>query len=82
MSQLIEVKVVEKVGRKGHIKVQHLGGETLGLEGYVKTRQIIIPWGEEWRKRPPSARAIRHSWLTDLIVNAAVAVQEGRRKRK
>jgi len=43
---LIEVKVVEKVGRKGHIKVQHLGGETPGLEEYVKTRQILIPWGE------------------------------------
>ena len=21
----------------------------------------------EWRTRPPSARAIRHAWLTDLI---------------
>ena len=21
----------------------------------------------EWRNRPPSARAIRHAWLTDLI---------------
>ena len=23
----------------------------------------------EWRTRPPSARAIRHVWLTDLIVH-------------
>ena len=38
---LTEVKVIEKVGRKGHIKVQHQGGETPGLEEYVKTRQII-----------------------------------------
>ncbi len=43
---LIEVNVIEKVGRKGHIKVQHLGGETPGLEEYVRTRQIIITWGE------------------------------------
>jgi hypothetical protein len=22
----------------------------------------------DWRSRPPSARAVRHAWLTDLIV--------------
>ena len=43
---LTEVKVIEKVGRKGHIKVRHLAGETPGLEEYVKTRQIIVAWGE------------------------------------
>jgi hypothetical protein len=43
---LVEVKVTEKVGRKGHIKVQHQGGETPGLEEYVKTRQIIVAWEE------------------------------------
>jgi len=43
---LIEVKILEKVGRKGHIKIQHLGGETPGLCEYVKTRQLIVAWGE------------------------------------
>jgi putative transposase len=28
-----------------------------------------------WRSRPPSARAIRHAWLTDLIVGVHQAVR-------
>jgi len=43
---LIEVKHLEKVGRKGHVKIEHFGGETPGLSEYVKTRQLIVAWGE------------------------------------
>jgi hypothetical protein len=44
---LLEVQIVEKVGRKGMIKIRHLGPPHLGLEEFVKTSSIIVPWKEQ-----------------------------------
>jgi len=40
------VQVVEKMGRRGQVKVRRLSEPRSGLEEYVKTRQLIAPWGE------------------------------------
>jgi hypothetical protein len=42
-----EIRVLEKVGRKGMIKIRHLGPPHAGLEEFVKTGSIIVPWNEQ-----------------------------------
>jgi len=42
---LIEVQVLEKTGRRGQMKVRRLADPHAGLEEWVKTRQLIVPWG-------------------------------------
>ena len=70
---LTEVKVIEKVGRKGHIKVRHLAGETPGLEEYVKTRQIIVAWGERKAFLRDEERLRRAEQASDKEVDRARA---------
>jgi hypothetical protein len=41
---LIEVEIIEVVGRGGHIKVRHRSGMHPGLTEYVKSRQLMVPW--------------------------------------
>src|SRR5438552_557050 len=41
-----KVKLVAKVGRRGHVKVRHEDEPHAGLEEYVQTRQLVVPWGE------------------------------------
>jgi hypothetical protein len=43
---LIQVQVVEKVGKRGQLKVRRLSEPHTGLEEWIKTRQLIVPWGE------------------------------------
>ena len=43
---LIQVQVLEKAGRRGQVKVKRLSEPHTGLEEWVKTRQLIVPWGE------------------------------------
>ena len=43
---LIQVQVLETTGRGGQIKVRHLSEPHDGLEEFVKTRQLLVPWGE------------------------------------
>lgn len=43
---MLKVKLVDKVGRKGKVKVRFEEGPHPGLEEYVSTRQIVVPWGE------------------------------------
>ncbi len=43
---LIQVQVLETTGRGGQVKVRHLSEPHAGLEEYVKTRQLLVPWGE------------------------------------
>ncbi len=50
---LIQVQVLEKAGRRGQVKVKRLSEPHAGLEEWVKTRQLIVPWGE------------RQAYLTD-----------------
>ena len=44
---LCQVQVLEKIGRKGMIKIRHLGPPHEGLEEFVKTATIIVPWSEQ-----------------------------------
>lgn len=43
---LVKAKVLDKVGRKGKIQVRFEDGPHPGLEEYVSSRQIIVPWGQ------------------------------------
>ena len=43
---LLQVQVLEKTGRRAQLKVKRLSEPHAGLEEYVKTRQLIVPWGE------------------------------------
>jgi hypothetical protein len=43
-SPLLKVKLLDIVGRKGKVKVRFEDGPHPGLEEYVSTRQLIIPW--------------------------------------
>jgi hypothetical protein len=43
---LLKVKLVVKVGRRGHVKVRYEEAPHRGLEEYVATRQLIVPWSE------------------------------------
>ena len=35
--------------------------------GVSSARSVHSPGSTAWRSRPPSARSIRHAWLTDMI---------------
>jgi hypothetical protein len=43
---VIKVKLLAKVGRGGKIRIRYEEGSHPGLEEYVSTRQLIVPWGE------------------------------------
>jgi hypothetical protein len=43
---MLKVKLLDKVGRKGKVKVRFEDGPHPGLEEYVSTRQIVVPWGQ------------------------------------
>ena len=43
---LEKVTLIEKVGRRGHIKVRYEEGDHSGLEEYVNVRQLVVPWSE------------------------------------
>lgn len=72
---LLPVQVLEKTGRRGQVKVRRLAEPHAGLEEYVKTRQLIVPWGErqaflkdeERAQRFDAARPRRDQALADAI---------------
>jgi hypothetical protein len=43
---MLKVKLLEKVGRKGKLKIRFESGPHPGLEEYVSTRQAVCPWGQ------------------------------------
>jgi hypothetical protein len=45
-SELLKVKLLAKVGRGGKVKVRYEDGPHPGLEEYVRTMNLIVPWGE------------------------------------
>jgi hypothetical protein len=45
-SPLLKVKLLDIVGRKGKVKVCFEDGPHPGLEEYISTRQLIVPWGQ------------------------------------
>ena len=72
---LLQVQVVEKTGRRGQVKVRRLSEPHLGLEEYVKTRQLIVPWAErqtflrdeEWARAFDEARTRPNQALAGAI---------------
>jgi transposase InsO family protein/transposase-like protein len=44
-----------------------LAADGISIEAACRVLQVSGAGFYEWRKRPPSPRAIRHAWLTDLI---------------
>jgi hypothetical protein len=61
---LLKVVLLDKVARKGKIKVRFEDGPHPGLEEYVTTRQIICPWGERkavLRDEQRAARLVEHA---------------------
>jgi hypothetical protein len=45
-SPRIKVRLLDKVGRKGKIKVRFDDGPHPGLEEYISTRQLVVPWSQ------------------------------------
>ncbi len=44
---LTKVRLLDKVGRKGKIKVRFEDGPHPGLEEYISTRQLVVPWSQQ-----------------------------------
>jgi putative transposase len=45
-----------------------MAAEGIPVEVACRVVGVSVSGYYDWRSRPPSARAIRHAWLTDLIV--------------
>lgn len=58
-SPLLKVKLVDKVGRKGKVKIRFEDGPHPGLEEYASTRQLLVPWGERRALMRDEERAAR-----------------------
>jgi hypothetical protein len=43
---MLKVRLLDKVGRKGKIKIRFEDGPHPGLEEYISTRQLVVPWGQ------------------------------------
>jgi hypothetical protein len=57
---MLKVRLLDKLGRKGKIKIRFEDGPHPGLEEYVSTRQLVVPWGQ------------RHKVLRDEKLAAAL----------
>jgi hypothetical protein len=57
---MLKVRRLDKVGRKGKIKIRFEDGPHPGLEEYTSTRQLVVPWGQ------------RHAVLRDEKLAAAL----------
>jgi putative transposase len=50
-----------------------MAAEGLPVQVAVRVLEVSESGYYEWRSRPPSQRAIRHAWLTDVIREAHLA---------
>ena len=63
-------EAVPPKGRFAIIKVMAAEGHSIKVS--CRVLEVTEAGFYAWRKRPPSERAIRHAWLTDLITKAHV----------
>jgi hypothetical protein len=68
---MLKVKLVDKVGRKGKLKVRFEDGPHPGLEEYIATRDVVCPWGQRTAVIRDEQRAER------LEEDAAKASRQG-----
>ena len=43
---LLQVQVIEKTGRRGQVKIRRVTEPYEGLEEWVTSRQLVVPWTE------------------------------------
>jgi hypothetical protein len=60
--------VREVVPQRGFRAVAVMATEGIPVEVACRVLDVSTSGYYAWRSRPPSARSIRHAWLTDLIV--------------
>ena len=70
-NELLKAQVVSPKGRFETIAV--IASEGLPVQTAARVFDVSESGFYAWRTRPPSARSIRHAWLTDLIRRAHTA---------
>ena len=83
---LLKVKLIDVVGRKGKVKIRFEEGPHPGLEEFVSTRQLVVPWGERKALLRDEERAARlHEHAANIrdkaLTEAANAVFESTGER-
>jgi hypothetical protein len=78
---MLKVKLLDKVGRKGKVKIRFEQGPHPGLEEYVTTRQIVVAWGQRKNVLRDEERAAqleehRRQFSDPALGEAASAVLE------
>jgi hypothetical protein len=72
-SPLLRVKLLDLVGRKGKIKVRFDAGPHPGLEEYVTTRQLVVPWAERKALLRDEERLARLDEYAQTVADKALA---------
>jgi hypothetical protein len=82
---MLKVRLLDKVGRKGKIKIRFEDGPHLGLEEYISRRQLVVPWGQRHEvlrdeKRGAALEAHVAKAADSALGQAASAVLESTRE--
>ena len=56
---MAQVTLIDKVGRRGHIKIRHEEDPYPGLEEHVRTRDIVCAWEDKPRVEQDEERTAR-----------------------
>ena len=78
---MLKIKLLDKVRRKGKIKIRFEDGPHPGLEEYISTRQLVVPWGQRHavlrdEKRAAALDAHAAQFADPALGEAASAVLE------
>jgi hypothetical protein len=69
---MLKVKLLDKVGRRGKIKVRFEDGPHPGLEEYIETRQVVCAWGQRQAVIRDEQRAARLAEYTAKMYDKAL----------